>query len=173
VLYQVWRRPAGAGNATIDAPPVPGAGGRRQRASVYEGEVFVLRHDPTNRPHCWAVVEGKDLGGAALFVGMNDAVAVRGRGVCRNSVHYWNVAADDGGYDPVVYSVARGFSVRWPAATGGLSSPVWYIMPVVGRRHNEGGIVDAEETCLESDDDEDSRVYDRFRSKKTLNMLLR
>jgi hypothetical protein len=133
-LYQVWRRPAGAGNATIiDAPPVPGAGSRRHRASVYEGEVFVLRHDPTNRPHCWSFVEGKDLGGVALFVGMNDAVAVRGRGVCRNSVHFWDIAADDRGYDPVVYSVARGLSVRWPAATGGLSSPVWYIMPVIGR----------------------------------------
>jgi hypothetical protein len=45
-------------------------------------------------------------------------------------------------------------------------------MPVVGWRQNEEGrIVDAEATCLETDDDEDSRVYDRFRFKK--NMLFR
>jgi hypothetical protein len=43
----------------------------------------------------------------------------------------------------VVYSVAE-------RATGGLSSPVWHIMPVVGQRQNEGGIVDAD---LESGDD--------------------
>jgi hypothetical protein len=47
------------------------------------------------------------------------------------------------------------------------------IMPVVGRRQNEGRIVDAEATCLESDGKEDSRVYDRVRSKKTMNMLFR
>jgi hypothetical protein len=46
-------------------------------------------------------------------------------------------------------------------------------MPVVGRCQNEGTIVDAEATCLESDGKEDSRVYDRVRSKKTMNMLFR
>jgi hypothetical protein len=55
------------------------------------GEVFVVSHDPKSWPHCWAIIEGKDLGGAALFVGMNDAVVVRGRGVRWNSVHYWDI----------------------------------------------------------------------------------
>jgi hypothetical protein len=58
--------------------------------------------------------------------------ALLGRHYRRRSLH-----------DPVVYSVAE-------RATGGLSSPVWHIMPVVGQRQNEGGIVDAD---LESGDD--------------------
>jgi hypothetical protein len=37
------------------------------------------------------VVEGKDLDGVALFIGMNYAVAVCSHGVRRNSVHYWDI----------------------------------------------------------------------------------
>jgi hypothetical protein len=48
------------------------------------------------------MVERKDLDGTMLFVRMNDTVAVRGRGVHRNIVHYWDSWQ---GYDPIVQNV--------------------------------------------------------------------
>jgi len=55
VLYQVWRRPTGAGNATVAAP----TGGVRRWIHIFKGDVFVLRFDPGNWPSspCWSVVE--------------------------------------------------------------------------------------------------------------------
>ncbi|KAK3162217.1 hypothetical protein QOZ80_1BG0086930 [Eleusine coracana subsp. coracana] len=181
-LYHVWRRPAGAGTADVDAPPwgsvVTRCGGRRRKPGrVYEGDVFVLRHDPTSWPH-WTVVD--DLGGAAFFIGMNGAAVVRGGdgGVHPNCVYYWE-SVGEGEYEPVVYSVATGSSVRWPAATGGISSPVWYFLPEQQRQSVdvtdlELTIADEEEaSCMQYDEEDDpaDSVPDRFRSKQTMNMF--
>lgn len=166
VLYQVWRRPAGEGGAVVD--PAPHSGPSR----VHEGDVFVLRHDPTSCPP-WTVVD--DLGGDAFFIGMNDAAVVPGGdgSVRPNCVYYWD-SVGDGEYEPVLYSVATGSSVRWPAATGGISSPVWYFTPVIshGRRQSvEATDYDEKLTDYEEEDEPEDRVPDRFRSKKTMNML--
>ncbi|KAK3165724.1 hypothetical protein QOZ80_1AG0036900 [Eleusine coracana subsp. coracana] len=185
-LYQVWRRPAGAGTADVDATPgcatVTRCGGRRRKPGrVYEGDVFVLRHDPTSWPH-WTVVD--DLGGRSFFIGINGAAVVRGGdgGVRPNCVYYWDIVGE-GEYEPVVYSVATGSSVRWPAARGGISSPVWYFLP---ERDGQGQSVDAtdmqlpfadeeEASCLQYDEEDDpaDSAPDRFRSKQTMNMLRR
>jgi len=103
VLYQVWRRPTGAGNATVAAP----TGGDRRWIHIFKGDVFVLRFDPGNWPSspCWSVVEAKDLRGNALFVGMNEAAVVRAEGVSANSVYYWD-GPRGGDYEAVVYSLA-------------------------------------------------------------------
>src|SRR6185437_5957381 len=123
-LYRVWRRPSGAGFVTVDAPP----GGTARRVHVFEGAIFVLRYDPGNWPgsSCWTVAGAKDLRGNAVFVGMNAAAVVRGEGVSANSVYYWDGPRGGGDYGAVVYNVATGASVRWPAAPtgGGVSSPV-------------------------------------------------
>ncbi|CAL4922442.1 unnamed protein product [Urochloa decumbens] len=136
-LYQVWRRPTGAGSVTVDTPA---AGGKRW-VRISEGDVFVLRYEPGRWPR-WAVAEWKkDLGGNAVFVGSNDAAVVRGEGVSVNSVYYWD-NPPEGGHEPVVFNMATRASVRWPAvATGGTSSPVWYISPAA---------TDEEATCEET-----------------------
>ncbi|KAL6650897.1 hypothetical protein ACP70R_009822 [Stipagrostis hirtigluma subsp. patula] len=129
-LYQVWRRPSGAGSATV-TPPTPDA--RRQRPlRVAEGDVFVMRYDPSERLPRWT--PAKDLDGGAVLVGMNDAAVVRGEGVRADSVYYWDGPRDGaGGHEAVVFDVATRASVRWPAAAaGGASSPVWYLLPPGG-----------------------------------------
>ncbi|CAL4930780.1 unnamed protein product [Urochloa decumbens] len=144
-LYQVWRRPNGAGSVTVDAPA---AGGKRW-VRISEGEVFVLRYEPGRWPR-WAVAEGKELGGNAVFVGINDAAVVRGEGVSANSVYYWD-SPPEGGHEPVVFNMATRASVRWPAvATGGTSSsPVWYFLPAA----TDEETTSEEAACPEYDDE--------------------
>ncbi|OEL30852.1 Telomere-binding protein 1 [Dichanthelium oligosanthes] len=151
-LYQIWRRPRGAGSVTVDAPP----GGGARWIHVFEGDVFVLRYDPgTWLSSCWTVADGKDLRGNAVFVGMNDAAVVRGKGVSANSVYYWNGPRGEGGdYEPVVYNMETGASVRWPAvSTGGASSPVWYFLPATG---GVSPRVEAETTGVEATSGEEA-----------------
>jgi hypothetical protein len=65
---------------------------------------------------------GRDEGPccAALFIRMNNMVAV----ACAGTTCTTDVTTDDGGYTTQWCTAwPRGFSVRWPAATGGLSSP--------------------------------------------------
>ncbi|XP_039771993.1 uncharacterized protein LOC120640196 [Panicum virgatum] len=173
-LYQVWRRPSGAGSVTVDAPP----GGTARRVHVFEGAVFVLRYDPGNWPgsSCWTVAGAKDLRGNAVFVGMNAAAVVRGEGVSANSVYYWDGPRGGGDYGAMVYNVATGASVRWPAAPtgGGVSSPVWYFLPAGDgspRVEEETTGVEAtsgeETTSLEHDEEEHSAHC----LKKTMNLL--
>ncbi|KAF8715072.1 hypothetical protein HU200_027620 [Digitaria exilis] len=167
VLYQIWRRATGAGPVTVDAP-VAGATAARW-IHIFEGDVFVLKYDPEKDPGgtCWTVAEGKDLGGNAVFVGMNDAAVVRGEGVRANSVYYWDRPRGGGGgdYEAVVYDVETGASVRWPVAfTGGVSSPAWYFLPpadvrprVEGRATDVEATSSAEEaTSLEQDEEQQS-----------------
>ncbi|GJN21644.1 hypothetical protein PR202_gb09139 [Eleusine coracana subsp. coracana] len=68
-MYQVWRNTGGA----VDLPG-------RAPVHVSENEVFVLRYGApaARRGPCWEAVH--DLGGRAVFVGLNNAVAVRGAG---------------------------------------------------------------------------------------------
>lgn len=176
VLYQVWRRPAGAGNASVAAPP---SGGVRRWIHIFEGDVFVLRFDPGNWPSgpCWSVVEAKDLRGNALFVGMNEAAVVRAEGVSGNSVYYWDGPRGGGDYEAVVYSLATGASVRWPAATtGGVSSPVWFFLPA----GDDTQRVEAEATELEDTSgdeatspelDEEEMDHSAHCLKKTMSLL--
>ncbi|PNT61296.1 hypothetical protein BRADI_5g13335v3 [Brachypodium distachyon] len=133
VLYQIWRRPRGAGS--VDVPAEDGAWPRKA-IRIQEGDVFVRRYDPGRWPY-WA--EAQDLGGNAVFVGMNDAAAVRGgdgatalRGNC---VYYWDRRAG-GDYEAVVFDMATGSSARWLPANEAVSSPLWYFLPA-GRRHVE------------------------------------
>ena len=92
------------------------------------------------------MVEAKDLRGNALFVGLNDAAVVRGEGVSTNSVYYWD-GLRGGDYEAVVYSMATGASVRWPAvSTGGVSSPVWYFLPAGDTHRVEAEATEVEDT---------------------------
>jgi len=92
------------------------------------------------------VVEAKDLRGNALFVGMNEAAVVCAEGVSANSVYYWD-GPRGGDYEAVVYSLATGASVRWPAATtGGVSSPVWYFLPAGETQREEPEATEVEAT---------------------------
>ncbi|CAL5068438.1 unnamed protein product [Urochloa decumbens] len=181
-VYQVWRRPSGAGSVILDAP----AGAFARWVHIFEGDVFVLRYDPGSWPaagYCWTVAEGKDLRGNAVFVGKNDAAVVRGEGVSRNSVYYWDgPRVGDGDYEAVVYSVATGASVRWPAAasTGGVSSPVWYFLPAAGvvgsARHVEEETTGVAATssgkeAAASSGEHDEEEHDAHCLKKTMNLL--
>ncbi|CAN6239833.1 unnamed protein product [Urochloa humidicola] len=177
-VYQVWRRPSGAGSVIVDAPP--GAGARWIHVS--EGDVLVLRYDPGNwqaASICWSVAEGKDLRGNAVFVGMNDAAVVRGEGVSRDSVYYWDgPRGGDGDYEAVVYNVATGASVRWPAAaTGGVSSPVWYFLPAAGvdrarvEEATTGVAATSGEDEAASSGEHDEEGHDAHCLKKTMNLL--
>jgi len=172
VLYQVWRRPTGAGNAAVAAP----TGGARRWIHIFEGDVFVLRFDPGNWPSspCWSVVEAKDLRGNALFVGMNDAAVVRGEGVSGNSVYYWD-GPRGGDYEAVVYSLATGASVRWPAATtGGVWSPVWYFLPAGETQREEPEATEVEATSAEATSpelDEEELDHSAHCLKKTMSLL--
>ncbi|PUZ47618.1 hypothetical protein GQ55_7G180800 [Panicum hallii var. hallii] len=170
-LYQIWRRPSVAGSVTVDAPP----GGSARRVHIFEGDVFVLRYDPGNwQGSCWTVAEAKDLRGNAVFVGMNDAAVVRGEGVSANSVYYWDGPRGGGDYEAVVYNVATGASVRWPAApTGGVSSPVWYFLPA---GDDASPRVEAETTGVETTSGEEvtsleEEEHSTHRLRKTMNLL--
>ena len=156
-LYQVWRRPSGAGSVTVDVPP----GGPARWIHIYQGDVFVLRYNPGNwQVSCWTVAEAKDLRGNAVFVvGMNDAAVVRGEGVSANSVYYWDGPRGGGDYEAVAYNV---------------SSPVWYFLPAGGaspRVEAETTGVEAtsgeEATFLEQDEEEHSAHC----LKKTMSLL--
>ncbi|CAD6251455.1 unnamed protein product [Miscanthus lutarioriparius] len=171
VLYQVWRRPTGAGNATVAAP----AGGVRRWIHIFEGDVFVLRFDPGNWPRssCWSVVEAKDLRGNALFVGLNDAAVVRGEGVSANSVYYWD-GLRGGDCEAVVYSMATGASVRWPAvSTGAVSSPAWYFLPAGDTHRVEAEATEVEDTSAEATSPELDEELDHSAHclKKTMSLL--
>ncbi|KAJ1271509.1 hypothetical protein BS78_06G132900 [Paspalum vaginatum] len=174
VLYQIWRRPSGAGSDTVDAPP----GAASPRIHVFEGAVFVLRYDPGNWPNspaCWTVAEGKDLRGNAVFIGMNDAAAVPAgvEGLSDNSVYYWD-GPRGGDYEAVIYNMTTGSSVRWPAAsTGGVSSPVWYFLPAVESRRVEAETTDVETTSVQeaASPDHDEGEHDAHRLRKTMNLL--
>lgn len=126
VLYQVWRRPGGAGSAVAPAGMLD-----QRLLRVSESEVFVLRYDPGARGPRW--VEAKDLGGHAVFLGANDAavrVVVDSSELVGDCLYYWdNTAAPEGGYEAFVFNVAsRGSARRLPVA-GGVSSPLWYFLP--------------------------------------------
>ncbi|CAN6235347.1 unnamed protein product [Urochloa humidicola] len=185
-VYQVWRRPTGAGSVIVDAPHGGAAAAAARRwVHVFEGDVFVLRYDPGNwaaAGFCWTVAEGKDLRGNAVFVGKNDAAVVRGEGVSRNSVYYWDGPRGggddgDGDYEAVVYSVATGASVRWPAAsTGGVASPVWYFLPAAGvgpARVGGAGTAatSGEEAAASSSGEHDEEEHSAHCLKKTMNSL--
>lgn len=125
-LYQVWRRPGGAGSAVAPAGMLD-----QRPLRVSESEVFVLRYDPGARGPRW--VEAKDLGGHAVFLGANDAavrVVVDSSELVGDCLYYWdNTAAPEGGYEAFVFNVAsRGSARRLPVA-GGVSSPLWYFLP--------------------------------------------
>ncbi|XP_062185994.1 uncharacterized protein LOC133889514 [Phragmites australis] len=166
VLYQIWRRPSGEGSATVDAPP----GGAGRWIHIFEGDVFVLRYDRGSCP-CWTVAEEKDLSGNAVFVGMNDAAVVRGEGVSANSVYYFD-GPRGRDYEAVVYNMATGTSVRWPAATAGMSSPAWYFLPAGESRRVEAVAIDVEATSEEATSPEyDEMEHPVFRPKRTKNLL--
>uniref|UniRef100_A0A0E0KRV4 KIB1-4 beta-propeller domain-containing protein n=1 Tax=Oryza punctata TaxID=4537 RepID=A0A0E0KRV4_ORYPU len=132
-LYQVWRRPSGAGSAVVPAGIYD-----QQLLRIPESAVFVLRYEPAppaggSRPPCWS--ESKDLGGHAVFLGANDAAAVRGHDgdgaaelMSGGCLYYWASRAE-GDYEAFAYSMADRISTRLPPATGGVSSPLWYFLP--------------------------------------------
>uniref|UniRef100_A0A0D9X3T6 KIB1-4 beta-propeller domain-containing protein n=1 Tax=Leersia perrieri TaxID=77586 RepID=A0A0D9X3T6_9ORYZ len=64
-MYQIWRNDTCARIRTL-----PGGGKYR----VENSQIFVFRYYPHRRP-CWVAVE--DLGGRSVFIGKNNAVALR------------------------------------------------------------------------------------------------
>lgn len=79
-LYQVWR----ISICTRTSAPLPDG----SQCRVLQNEIFVLRYDPGSTP-CWSEV--RDLRGYSVFVGKNNAVAVRAGGVpgVRANCVYW------------------------------------------------------------------------------------
>ncbi|KAL5216664.1 hypothetical protein ABZP36_008065 [Zizania latifolia] len=128
-LYQVWRRPSGAGSALAAVGIWD-----QQLLYISESDVFVLRYDSWLRP-CWT--ETRDLGGHTVFLGTNDATAVHGDGATElmrgNCLYYW-ASRLEGGYEAVLHNLATGSSTRWLPATGGacVTSPLWYFLPSGG-----------------------------------------